>query len=458
MGRPLAGGAAPLAPPITVASIEAYRQALYAAETVRSNVPGAAGAATAASTSAAGDGAGGDARLASRLAAMVRGVELVILDDFQSLSDRKRGTMWEESLLWAPRGVQTVALSSIVRGSEGLQAWLVEVMGGCDLVVCEKSPLPLRYFFLRPGSIALMGGRMSPSLLAEEGARKAARSQQQQQQQPSASDVERRRGDEAAGGGGNGAGAAGSSSSSSRTAQGLLGGGGGSGPLSSPPSPSDSQSILATRRPSLRYVLWQLQQRHMLPAVFFIFSRVACNAAVHEVARAGLEPLVTPAESARIRARLEVFQAAHPGLWRADDAEALMGGIAAHHAGLLPAWRELVECLAVDGLLPLLFSTETLASSIKIPMRTVVLSSLSKIQHNETRRIQASELTALLSRVGRRGQDSHGNVIVLQVRRGRGGGVAQNAGAGAGARGAGLRKRFAPAFFHSFVHAPCPLL
>ena len=166
--------------------------------------------------------------------------------------------------------------------------------------------------------------------------------------------------------------------------------------------------------PPLGFVVAQMAEREMLPAIYFIFSRRGCDKAVRDL---GKVCLVSPEEQARIRARLEAFVAATPEAVRdGGHDEALLRGIAAHHAGVLPAWKELIEELFQQGLVKVVFATETLAAGINMPARSTVISSLSKRTERGHRPLMGSEFLQMAGRAGRRGLDTQGYVVTVQSR------------------------------------------
>jgi superfamily II RNA helicase len=166
--------------------------------------------------------------------------------------------------------------------------------------------------------------------------------------------------------------------------------------------------------PPLGFVVAQMAEREMLPAIYFIFSRRGCDKAVRDL---GKVCLVTPEEQARIRARLEAFVAATPEAVRdGGHDEALLRGIAAHHAGVLPAWKELIEELFQQGLVKVVFATETLAAGINMPARSTVISALSKRTERGHRPLMGSEFLQMAGRAGRRGLDTQGYVVTVQSR------------------------------------------
>ncbi|MDX2214768.1 MAG: RNA helicase [Oculatellaceae cyanobacterium bins.114] len=164
--------------------------------------------------------------------------------------------------------------------------------------------------------------------------------------------------------------------------------------------------------PSLVSVIGQLQQRDMLPAIYFIFSRRGCDQAINELD--GLS-LVSEAETAKLKMQIDEFLTRNPEVNRAP-LEPLYRGIAAHHAGILPAWKGLVEELFQQGLIKVVFATETLAAGINMPARTTVISSLSKRTDRGHRLLNASEFLQMAGRAGRRGMDPVGYVVTVQNR------------------------------------------
>jgi superfamily II RNA helicase len=164
--------------------------------------------------------------------------------------------------------------------------------------------------------------------------------------------------------------------------------------------------------PSLVYVLGHLWQRDMLPAIYFIFSRRGCDKAVEELADI---TLVNEQEAKILKQKVEEFLARNPEAARSGGVEPLLRGISSHHAGILPAWKGLVEELFQEGLVKVVFATETLAAGINMPARTTVISSLSKRTDRGHRLLTASEFLQMSGRAGRRGMDTTGHVVTLQT-------------------------------------------
>jgi ATP-dependent RNA helicase HelY len=297
------------------------------------------------------------------------GLAYVVLDEVHYLADRFRGAVWEEVILNLPASVRLVGLSATVSNAEEFGEWLVNVRGDTAVVVDEHRPVPLWQHML-------VGSRMF-DLFAQDssGDRSTVNPHLVQRVQ----ELERHAGWD-------------------RPRRGRSG-----GPWFRPPARAD--------------VVARLDRDALLPAITFIFSRAGCDAAVSQCVRSGLR-LTTPEESVQIRAVVDTRTADLPegdlgvlGFWEWRDA--LERGVAAHHAGMLPAFKETVEELFVRGLVKAVFATETLALGINMPARTVVLERLVKFNGEAHLDLTAGEYTQLTGRAGRRGIDIEGHAVVL---------------------------------------------
>ncbi len=311
------------------------------------------------------------------------GLGYVVMDEVHYLADRFRGAVWEEVILQLPQNVAVVGLSATVSNAEEFGDWLVTVRGDTAVVVDEQRPVPLwqhmmvgnRLFDLFAGQDAKGQLKVDPVLVrhAEEQARFAP-----------------------------GLGRGGPRGHGGRGAN------GGGGNRGGPPR----------FRPTSRVTVIDRLDRHgLLPAITFVFSRTGCDAAVGQCVRAGLR-LTTEDDVTRIRRVVEAHTTELPeadlgvlGFW--EWREALERGIAAHHAGMLPAFKETVEELFVLGLVKCVFATETLALGINMPARTVVLERLVKYNGEAHAELTAGEYTQLTGRAGRRGIDVEGHAVVL---------------------------------------------
>jgi len=295
------------------------------------------------------------------------GLRFVVLDEVHYLQDTYRGPVWEEVIIHLPPSVALVCLSATVSNAEEVADWLTTVRGPTRLVLEERRPVELRNLYL-------VGDRQSeephllPTLVDGHPNREAERLD---------NDLVGRRGKQRG-------------------------------------NRRPRRRFFTPRRPE---VIEILDDREMLPALYFIFSRVGCEEAVAACLDAGLR-LTTPDERVRIRAIVDERTAALTD----DDldvlgydrwAAALEMGLAAHHAGMVPPFKEAVEACFVEGLVKAVFATETLALGVNMPARSVVIERLTKFTGEARAFLTPGEYTQLTGRAGRRGIDDLGYAIVL---------------------------------------------
>ena len=327
----------------------------------------------------------------------------VVMDEVHYLADRFRGAVWEEVIIGLADSIQVVALSATVSNAEEFGEWLSEVRGEMAVVVSERRPVPLFQHVLVGHTIYDLFADVAPTARAEPGGRsevnpallKVAREESRFVRD----DSRRPRG---AGGRGRragyGSGAYGGAAHRSRL----------EGPGRRP------RSLYGPGRPEMVELL---DRAALLPAIVFIFSRAGCDGAVRQLLASGVR-LTSSAEQAEISAILARHTA---GLSDADldaldfdrFAEAMVRGVGAHHAGLLPAFKECVEESFVRGLTKVVFATETLALGINMPARSVVLEKLVKYNGESHADVTPGEYTQLTGRAGRRGIDVEGHAVVL---------------------------------------------
>ncbi len=346
----------------------------------------------------------------------------VVMDEVHYLADRFRGPVWEEVIIHLPAEVQVISLSATVSNAEEFGDWLGQVRGRTAVVVSEERPVPLTQHMM-------VGRRLLP--LYSHPADPAEQSDQlDQSEQPELEQQAERTGQPplnpellkavkqarraAASGGGSKNGYRGRGGDSAKGPQpwkrSARGG-------RAPRRGEGGARTARLKPPSRLQVVTALEGARLLPAIVFVFSRVGCEQAVHQVVNAGVD-LTTEAEAARIREVIERRTADIPAgdlgvlgfhFW----AHALERGVAAHHAGLLPVFKETVEELFSAGLVKVVYATETLALGINMPARTVVLESLRKWNGSAHVTLSPGEYTQLTGRAGRRGIDVEGHAVVL---------------------------------------------
>ena len=298
------------------------------------------------------------------------GLGYVVMDEVHYLADRFRGGVWEEVIIHLPESVRVVSLSATVSNAEEFADWLVTVRGETRVIVEEHRPVPLwQHMIVGQRMYDLFSAKAAERVLNPELGR-------------ATSDEERRHRSIEKGAG--------------RTRD-------------RHPRRRDT--------PSRVDVIERLDAEGLLPAITFIFSRAGCDGAVVQCLRANLR-LNTPAESAQVLAIVEERTSNIPDedlhvLGYHEWLEALRRGIAAHHAGMLPTFKEVVEDLFTRGLVKAVFATETLALGINMPARTVVLERLVKWNGEAHVDVTPGEYTQLTGRAGRRGIDVEGHAVVI---------------------------------------------
>jgi ATP-dependent RNA helicase HelY len=295
---------------------------------------------------------------------------LVVLDEVHFLQDAYRGPVWEEVIIHLPGHVRLVCLSATVSNVHELAEWIGTVRGPTEAVVEHRRPVQLDNLYLVGDRThdrihllpTFVDGRPNPDATRLD-----------------ASAVRYGRGRE--------------------HERGLRG--------------SGRRKLYTPGRVETAQLL---DERGMLPAIHFIFSRNQCDEAARACLDAGLR-LTSGEERDRIR---EIVQARLGALEPADLAvlgyaqfvAQLEAGVAAHHAGMVPPFKEVVEACFVEGLVKVVFATETLAVGINMPARTVVIEKLTKFTGDHHEQLTPGEYTQLTGRAGRRGIDELGHAVV----------------------------------------------
>jgi ATP-dependent RNA helicase HelY len=315
----------------------------------------------------------------------LRGLRHVVLDEVHYLADRSRGAVWEEVIVQLPASVQLASLSATVSNAEEFGRWLDEVRDGCEIVIEEARPVPLRHHYFVNDRIydTFRPGRKGGSSREH---RERASQALAGVPNPDVVMLERR----------------------ARQRNRVTGKG------------RRMASDVKLRWPSRPHVVEELAHRTWLPAILFVFSRQGCESAVEQLLLAGVR-LTDAREREEIAALVDTMTADLPEAdlrvlnhdrWRAG----LLDGIAAHHAGMIPAFKETVEVLFQRGLLKVVVATETLALGINMPARTVVIERLEKWNGESHVLLTPGEYTQLTGRAGRRGIDRVGHAVVLYQR------------------------------------------
>ena len=296
-------------------------------------------------------------------AGALEGLRYVILDEVHFLQNAYRGPVWEEVIIHAPPGIDLVCLSATVSNAEELADWIGTVRGDTAAIIEDRRPVVLHDLYLLGdrGSERLL---LLPTLLEGRPNPEAAALDAKTVRQPGPRSRARGR-------------------------------------------------LFAPRRSE---IVDLLDEEEMLPAIYFIFSRAACDDAVAQCLREG-QRLTTAEERSQIR---EIAEPHLDSLGAADLSllgyeqwiSGLEAGFAAHHAGLVPPFKEAVEACFAAGLVKVVFATETLSLGINMPARSVVIEKLTKFTGERHEFLTPGEYTQLTGRAGRRGIDEVGYAIV----------------------------------------------
>ncbi|QRY64147.1 DEAD/DEAH box helicase [Gordonia sp. PDNC005] len=307
------------------------------------------------------------------------GLSHVVMDEVHFLADRFRGAVWEEVILGLDQNVRVVSLSATVSNAEEFGDWITTVRGDTAVIVDEHRPVPLHQHML-------VGNRMFELF---DRRRRGADDKGKRQVNSELSRYIKHRmlSPDAVGGYED-------RLSRERRRRGNRTGG--------------------VNRPRM---IANLEAEGLLPAIDFIFSRAGCEGALAQCLRSDLH-LLEPEEVAKVDAVVDAHLAElAPGdseVLGVDDWRwALRRGFAAHHAGMLPTFRQAVEELFSLGLIKVVFATETLALGINMPARSVVLERLVKYNGESHVDLTPGEYTQLTGRAGRRGIDVEGHAVVV---------------------------------------------
>jgi superfamily II RNA helicase len=268
-------------------------------------------------------------------------VYYTVFDEIHYLDDPERGTVWEESIILAPRDIRFMCLSATVPNLYELAQWMEQVRGSHVTVIEETHrPVPLRHFLYSP-KFKLMSIKQVGKLYRK--------------------------------------------------------------------SPEQRKAFIR-KKPSSRSVVRHVLDTGHYPILFFCFNRNACerNAHMHSWIK-----LLSAEEQERSEAMVEDLVAQY----RLSSYDRLFymrqlwsAGVAYHHAGILPAAKEIVERLFSSGLIKLLFCTETFALGVNMPASTVIFDTLEKFDGVEFNYLMTRQYNQMAGRAGRRGMDEVGYV------------------------------------------------
>lgn len=276
----------------------------------------------------------------------------LIFDEVHYINDLERGTVWEESIIFAPPGIQFICLSATMPNVQELADWISEVRGAEVHVVRETHrPVPLCYHLSCDGRLVSIGEIENVMRHRAHG---------------------------------------GKNKDKWKTRVGRA-----------------KRSDLATG-----HVIDVLEEDDRLPCIFFCFSRMACEV---KASASADRDFLSEEERAKVVALYDGLCARY-GItatrMAAGFRRLVSRGIAYHHAGMLPTLKEVIERLFSSGCIKLLFTTETFAVGVNMPARTVAFDSLRKFDGVTFDYMKSREYHQMAGRAGRRGMDKVGYVYV----------------------------------------------
>ena len=309
---------------------------------------------------------------------VTREVGWVIYDEIHYMRDKERGVVWEESIVLLPDTVKYVFLSATIPNAREFSEWVCKVHNiPCHIVYTDFRPTPLEHYIYPSGGEGIFLIVDRTSAFKEDNFLKAI-------------SIANEKGAEVA-----------QARTAARKASEMAGGDG-------------SQAKLAQNTDVFK-IIKMIVDRNYDPVIVFAFNKGECESfanALHKV------DLCDENEKDMIDA---IYWNAMDALSESDKKlpqvasmpNLLRRGLGVHHSGLLPILKEVIEILFQEGLIKVLFATETMSVGLNMPARTCVFASPRKFDGYGFRWITSGEYTQMSGRAGRRGKDDRGLVVLM---------------------------------------------
>ncbi|KAI0821075.1 rRNA-processing arch domain-containing protein [Irpex lacteus] len=306
---------------------------------------------------------------------IMREVAWVIFDEIHYMRDKERGVVWEETIILLPHTVRYVFLSATIPNAMQFAEWICKSHEQpCHVVYTDFRPTPLQHYLFPAGGEGIYLVVNEKGEFREDNFSKAMGMLQAQQ------------GDDPAD----------PNSGKGRRGKSKKGG--------EKKGNSDIQKIVK-----------MIMLKNYNPVIVFAFSKRECEGLAlslnkMEVNSTDEQDLVA-----------NIFNNAIENLAEADRQlpqitnllPLLKRGIGIHHGGLLPILKEVIEILFQEGLIKVLFATETFSIGLNMPAKTVVFTAARKFDGRDFRNLSSGEYIQMSGRAGRRGLDDRGVVIVM---------------------------------------------
>eukprot|EP00117_Sycon_ciliatum_P038949 scpid27437/ scgid1370/ Helicase SKI2W; Helicase-like protein len=305
---------------------------------------------------------------------VIRDVEWVIFDEVHYINDAERGVVWEEVLIMLPDHANIILLSATIPNTKEFAGWVGRTKRKKVYVIStNKRPVPLEHFLYTGNSSKTSNERfpiVKPNGVFDNTGFLRAVEAKKQRTKPTDK----------------------------------------FGPKGARNYANSSQDMNIYKS-----LVQSLEKSEQLPVVCFTFSKKRCDENAGNLRNLDL---TSTQEKSRIHTffkksidRLKPADRKLPQVRRMNDL--LSRGVAIHHSGILPILKEVVELLFQEGLVKLLFATETFAMGVNMPARTVVFDDIQKHDGTRKRYLYPSEYIQMAGRAGRRGKDTTGTVIIL---------------------------------------------
>ncbi len=294
----------------------------------------------------------------------IESVDCVIFDEVHYIADQERGTTWEEAIILCPEHIQLICLSATVSNADEIAAWISRTHRPIKLILHAQRSIPLALYYYLDKKLRIVIDHEGEIIETFPKAGGEIRKQM-------------RRG-------------------------GL--------------SPEQRQQA-EKEEPQPWEIIQAMSNKQMLPAIYFLFSRRDCEEFAQRLAV--MRPQLVRSE--QVSDRIEQIIEAHLSTMREEDRQLdqviaitslVRKGVGYHHAGLLPLLKQLVEVLFSQGLLQVVFATDTLALGVNMPARAVVIGRLNKWDGRQRRLLIPNEFQQMAGRAGRRGMDELGYIVV----------------------------------------------
>eukprot|EP00124_Ichthyophonus_hoferi_P004650 Ihof_evm3s539 gene=Ihof_evmTU3s539 len=302
---------------------------------------------------------------------VLREIAWVVFDEVHYMRDKERGVVWEETLILLPTNVHYVFLSATIPNAIDFAQWICQLKNQpCHVVYTDFRPTPLQHFLFPAGGDGIFLVVDEKGNFREDNFNKAMAK---------------------------------------------LGEANDNAPKSVGGKGSQPKSSKNNVGSDIFKIVKMIMEKELQPCIVFSFSKRECEAHALQLSKLDFN---TDEEKKGLEA---VFNNAMESLNEEDRklpqveniAPLLKRGIGIHHGGLLPILKEVIEILFQEGLIKVLFATETFAMGLNMPARTVVFTGVRKFDGKEMRWVSGGEYIQMSGRAGRRGKDDKGLVIQM---------------------------------------------